>query len=134
MSTVIGVSLKAYFGRAETLAWAERVAELASKPAITDGSVDLFVIPSFPELADVARILDGTPIRLGAQDVFWEDRGPYTGEVTADQLAELGVSIVEIGHAERRRLFHETDEHPISRSAECEHGAYSHWVAPRNGP
>ena len=107
---IVGVSLKAYFGHAQTLAWAEGVAELASKPAIADGSVELFVIPSFPELAEVGRILDGTPIRLGAQDVFWEDSGPYTGEVTADQLAELGVSLVEIGHAERRRLFAETDE------------------------
>ena len=50
---LIGVSLKAYFGHAQTLAWAEAVAELAAKPAIADGTVELFVIPSFPELAEV---------------------------------------------------------------------------------
>jgi triosephosphate isomerase len=65
----------------------------------------------------VRSILDGTPVRLGAQDVFWEDRGAYTGEVTADQLAELGVTLVEVGHAERRRLFAETDEMVAAKCA-----------------
>jgi triosephosphate isomerase len=123
---IVGVSLKAYFGHDQTLAWAKRVAALASRSAIADGSVELFVIPSFPELAEVRSILDGTPIRLGAQDVFWEDRGAYTGEVTADQLAELGVSLVEIGHAERRRLFGETDEIVAAKCA----AASRHGVQP----
>lgn len=114
----VGVSLKAYFGHAQTLRWLEEVAALT----VPDG-VELFVIPGFTELADAARILEGTGIRLGAQDVFWEDAGPYTGEVTADTLAELGVSLVEVGHAERRRLFAETDEVVAAKCAAAErHG------------
>jgi triosephosphate isomerase len=109
---LIGVSLKAYFGHAQTLRWLEEVAGLT----VPEG-VELFVIPGFTELADATRMLDGTGIKVGAQDVFWEDAGPYTGEVTADLLAELGVSLVEVGHAERRRLFAETDEIVAAKSA-----------------
>jgi triosephosphate isomerase len=71
-------------------------------------NVDLFVIPSFLSLQDAGAALSGTCVALGAQDVFWEDSGAYTGEVSAPMLAEAGCRFVEIGHAER--LFGETDE------------------------
>ncbi|RAH46849.1 triose-phosphate isomerase [Aspergillus brunneoviolaceus CBS 621.78] len=54
---------------------------------------------------------------LGAQDCFWETRGPYTGEVSPSALRALGVSIVELGHAERRDLFGETDEQTGRKAA-----------------
>jgi triosephosphate isomerase len=107
---VLGVSLKLYLSAAETLRWCEEVVRRTSAhPGVASGQVEVFVLPSFPVLAPVARVLDGGPVRLGAQDLFWEDRGAYTGEVSGGDLAELGCSYVEIGHAERRRLFHQDD-------------------------
>ncbi len=100
---VVGVSLKMYMGLDATRRWLERLRLIES------GDVELFVVPSFLSLRDAGEILAGTAIALGAQDVFWEDAGPYTGEVSAPMLAEAGCRFVEIGHAERRRLFHETD-------------------------
>jgi triosephosphate isomerase len=106
----IGVSLKMYFGHARTIAWAEAVADVArTHPAVTGGTVELFVIPTFPSLVPVRAALKGSGVLLGAQDLAWADEGAYTGEVSGRELAEIGVDLVEIAHAERRSLFHETD-------------------------
>lgn len=108
---VIGAGLKMYLAQRETIRWAERVAHIAGQhPAVSAGFVDLFVLPSFPALAPVAEVLAGTGVRVGAQDLFWEDRGAFTGEVSGADLAELGCSLVEVGHAERRRVLGETEE------------------------
>ncbi len=107
----IGVSLKMYFGHARTLEWASAVADIAREhPAVTSGAVDLFVVPTFPSLVPVRTVLEGTPVLLGAQDLAWSDEGAFTGEVSGRELAEIGVDLVEIAHAERRSLFHETDD------------------------
>ncbi|MFC0682292.1 triose-phosphate isomerase family protein [Lysobacter korlensis] len=107
----IGVSLKMYFGHAEALRWFDRVAELAAgHPALLSGAAELFVIPSFPALPAAVERLTPAGVLVGAQDLFWEDRGAFTGEVSGAELAELGCTLAEIGHAERRRLFGETDE------------------------
>ncbi|MBE7162885.1 MAG: triosephosphate isomerase, partial [Williamsia herbipolensis] len=109
--TTIGVSLKMYFPHARTIAWASDVAAIArSHDAVTSGLVDLFVIPTFPSLVPVRTVLDGSGVFLGAQDLAWADEGAFTGEVSGAELAEIGVDLVEIGHAERRGLFRETDQ------------------------
>ena len=64
---------------------------------------DLFVLPPFPMLPAAQASLRGTRLRWGSQDVHASDSGPHTGDVSAPMLADLGCTIAEIGHSERRR-------------------------------
>ena len=72
--------------------------------------VEVAVAPPFTALYPVAEVLSGGPIHLAAQNIFWEESGAYTGEVSGPMLAEAGCSLVVIGHSERRQYFGETDE------------------------
>ncbi len=76
---------------------------------ITD-EVDVVLAPPFTALRIVAEAIEGTGIGLGAQDVFWEEKGPYTGEISPAMLVDAGCEWVIIGHSERRNILHETDE------------------------
>lgn len=103
----VGVSTKMYMGYRHTLSWLEQLRnEVDARPALAAGRVVPFVIPSFPMLPGAGRILEDSPLLLGAQNCGWAD-GPWTGEVAPSLLAELGVQLVEIGHSERRRHFAE---------------------------
>ena len=64
----------------------------------------------FTDLAIVSKSLHGNRIRLGAQNVHWEESGAYTGEISASMLTEVGVRYAIVGHSERRQHFGETDE------------------------
>lgn len=106
-----------YFSVAKTTAYVDQLSKLMTKsPALLD-NVDVFVIPDHVTLVSVATQLAGTKIITGAQDSFYEDTGPYTGEVSPAVLAEVGCRIVELGHAERRRLFGETNEDTARKAA-----------------
>jgi triosephosphate isomerase len=73
--------------------------------------VELVVAPPFTALESVRAALGpSSPIQLGAQNLFWEDHGAYTGEVSAPMLKDLGCRYVILGHSERRTLFGEQDD------------------------
>jgi triosephosphate isomerase len=70
---------------------------------------DVAVAPSFTALYAVAKRLEDGPTAVAAQDCFWEDKGAFTGEVSAPQLADAGCKYVILGHSERRQLLGELD-------------------------
>lgn len=80
------------------------------KPLVSGAEAEVVVIPPFVDLVDVKKAIDGSNIKLGAQNMHWEEKGAFTGEVSPIMLKEIGVEYVVIGHSERRQYFAETDE------------------------
>lgn len=114
MRLLIGTSFKMYFTHAQTMQWLDSAVRYLSeeerqRPDLCT-KVETFAIPQFPSLVSAIARTEGSQLTIGAQDVSRYRDGAYTGEVNAATLAEVGCSLVEIGHAERRRLFAETDE------------------------
>ncbi|MGD9569812.1 MAG: triose-phosphate isomerase [Sedimentibacter sp.] len=75
-----------------------------------DENVDVLVCPAFTSLYIIKQALIGTNIKIGAQNMHFEDKGAYTGEVSPLMLKNMGVEYVIIGHSERRQYFNETNE------------------------
>jgi len=72
--------------------------------------VEIVLAPPFTSLAVAAKFLKGSNVKLAAQNVFWEEKGAYTGEISPQMLKNVECSYVIIGHSERRQYFGETDE------------------------
>lgn len=90
----------------EAVETTDRLVKLLS----TTIDVDVMIAPPFTALALVSDMLKKTPISLGAQNLFWEAEGAYTGEISASMLVSAGCRYVIVGHSERRQYFGETDE------------------------
>jgi triosephosphate isomerase len=80
---------------------------------------EVAVAPPFPCLRAAIDAAAGSLLAIAAQNVHAEDRGAYTGEVSASMLAAMGIAYVIVGHSERRRLFHETDAQIARKVAAC---------------
>ena len=72
-------------------------------------AVDVMIAPPFTSLMPVSDVVKGSCVALGAQNLFWEPEGAYTGEISSAMLVSAGCSYVIIGHSERRQYFGETD-------------------------
>ncbi|MGM7668985.1 triose-phosphate isomerase family protein [Microbacterium sp. A93] len=108
---ILGISLKLYLDIAQTTQWALDVAAIArAHAAVKSGAVRLFALPSLPALPAVREALTDSEVAWGAQDLHWEDRGAFTGAISGADLAAVGCSVVEVGHAERRHVFGESDD------------------------
>jgi len=82
----------------------------AIKDQYSNFDVDVVLCPPFANLFAVHQVIQETAIGLGAQDVYWEDSGAFTGQVSAPMLTSAGCQFVIIGHSERRQYFGETEE------------------------
>ena len=94
----------------KTIKEAIELVTLLKRELLDVTEVDIVVCPVSTALGSVSDALIDTNIGLGAQNLYWEDEGAFTGEVSAPLIKEAGCQYVIIGHSERRRLFHETDE------------------------
>jgi len=87
---------------------AETAGQLTSLVADTT-DVDIMIAPAFTALDAVSKVIKASRVSLGAQNLYWENEGAYTGEVSASMLVSVGCHYVIIGHSERRQYFGETD-------------------------
>jgi triosephosphate isomerase len=103
---LIAGNWKMFKTAAEAVETAGRLVDLVADTA----GVDIMIAPAFTALDPVSKIVTGTRVALGAQNLHWEKQGAYTGEISAQMLTASGCRYVIIGHSERRQYFGETDD------------------------
>ncbi|WP_085505879.1 triose-phosphate isomerase [Thalassobacillus devorans] len=105
---------------------AEQFVQTAKNEVPGEEQVESVVCAPFPFLHSLIKETEGTPLKVGAQNMHFEESGAFTGEVSPVMLKDLGVSYVVLGHSERRELFGETDE-DVNKKV---HAAFKHDLTP----
>lgn len=103
----VGTSWKMNKTLAEALAFADGLKAADSERAL---HVQRFILPAFTAVREVKSRLAQTSVKVGAQNMHWDDGGAWTGEISPLMLKDCNADLVEIGHSERREFFNETDE------------------------
>jgi triosephosphate isomerase len=116
-----GSNLKMYKNIQDTVSYLHELSELTKD--ISRDEMELFIIPSYTSLESATSSTDQSVIKLGAQNMCWEEQGQFTGEISPLMLQEIGIELVMIGHSERRHVFGETDPEE-NRKVRCalDHG------------
>lgn len=94
----------------KTIEESVELAQAIKAKAANIKDVDIVLCPVFTALSDVNKNIRGSALGLGAQDVYWQDAGAFTGEVSVPLLKDAGCGYIIVGHSERRQFFHETNE------------------------
>ena len=109
MERIIGANLKIYFkSKKEFKEYAEAL--IKEVETIKSDSIKIYVLPDFLNIPQASEIFKDTKIYLGAQDLFWEDSGAYTGAISPLLLKDFNCNYVFIGHSERKKYFNEDDK------------------------
>ena len=106
MKKLIAANWKMNKTAAEAVSTADELKKLAGK----EKNADVVICPSFTSLQSVAKELEGSNIKLGAQNMHFEDSGAYTGDISPLMLKDTGCEYVILGHSERRQYLNETDQ------------------------
>ncbi|MFQ5328359.1 MAG: triose-phosphate isomerase [Thermodesulfobacteriota bacterium] len=101
---------------------AERLIEGLKEALDGTNSTEVAIAPPYTLLHLVGKLLEGTPIKLAAQDLYWEEKGAFTGEISPAMLQDVGCEYVIIGHSERRHIMNESDEMVNRKLAAALHG------------
>ncbi len=104
----MGTNLKMYKTIRETVSYLTELHTLTRDLGRTE--LTLFVIPSYTSLESARKCVPQQSIKLGTQNMHWEDEGQFTGEISPVMIKETGAEIIEIGHSERRHVMGETDQ------------------------